>query len=213
MNLQPGALCRYRYPYRVIRFLLGLMDMACIVLKKVSGCFSCTYAWIIQTCSRLVFAPFIFTTFISRLSHLTCMRYGILGIFLILAVIISGCTQMTTPPAATTPFPTPLITTPATLPPVTSAIPVAPMQINITAKQSGSDVIVQYNGGADAAYLTALNIRIDNSNGQIVKQTFVAPAIPSTYTFPYIGTADADVVNVVGVFNGGSEQTVLLTSV
>jgi len=83
------------------------------------------------------------------------------------------------------------------------------MQINVTAWQKGTDVNVQYNGGADAAYLTALKIQIDNFNGQTVKRTINYPIVGNTYTFTYMGTADADRVNVVGVFQGGSEQTVL----
>ena len=72
---------------------------------------------------------------------------------------------------------------------------------------------VQYNGGADVAYLTALKIQIDNFNGQSVKRTIDYPVVGSTYIFTYIGTAAADRVNVVGVFQGGTEQTVLLTYV
>jgi len=141
------------------------------------------------------------------------MKYGILGLILLITIIISGCTQTTTPPVVTTTLPTPVLTTLVTLPPVTPVIPVAQMQINVTAWQSKSDVIVQYNGGSNAADLTGFKIQIDNHNGQNVKQTINAPAIGSIYTFPYIGTPDADTVNVVGVFNGGSEQTVLFAYV
>jgi hypothetical protein len=142
------------------------------------------------------------------------MRYGILAMILLFAVISSGCTQTTTSPVmVTTPTPAPAITTLVTLPPATPVIPVAQMNINVTAWQTKSDVIVQYNGGSNAADLTGFKIQIDNHNGQNVKQTINAPAIGSIYTFPYIGTPDADTVNVVGVFKGGSEQTVLFAYV
>ena len=39
------------------------------------------------------------------------------------------------------------------------------------------------------------------------------PKIGDVFTFPYMGTPDADRVNVIGIFTGGSEQTVLVTYV
>jgi hypothetical protein len=87
------------------------------------------------------------------------------------------------------------------------------MQINVTTWQSGNDVNIQYNGGASAAYLTSLTITINNQNGQVVTRTMDSPTPGDVYTFPYIGTPDADNVDVIGVFTGGVQQTVLLTNV
>jgi len=136
------------------------------------------------------------------------MRRLILAAFIVLALVVCGCTQPVTPVTTPTPMLTPGVTTiPAVLPKV-SLTPYQ-MQINVTAWQKGNDVNVQYNGGADAAYLTALKMQIDNFNGQSVKRTIDYPVVGNTYTFTYMGTADADRVNVVGVFQGGTEQTVL----
>jgi hypothetical protein len=140
------------------------------------------------------------------------MRRLILAVFIFLLLFVCGCTQPVIP--VPTPVPTltplPVMTAPMVVTPVASVTPYQ-MQINVTAWQKGTDVNVQYNGGADAAYLTALKIRIDNFNGQNVQRTIDYPTIGSPYIFTYIGTADADRVNVVGVFKGGTEQTVLLT--
>ena len=142
------------------------------------------------------------------------MRRLILVALIFLSFIVCGCSQPATPVATPVPTmtPSPVITAPMTVPPKVSLTPYQ-MQINLTAWQKGTDVNVQYNGGADVAYLTALKIQIDNFNGQSVKRTIDYPVVGSTYIFTYIGTADADRVNVVGVFQGGTEQTVLLTYV
>ncbi len=155
-----------------------------------------------------------FTTFIPLLSHLTHMRRLILAALIFLVLIVCGCSQPVTPVATPTPMltPSPVVTTQLTLTPSVSPTPYQ-MQINVTAWQKGTDVNVQYNGGADAAYLTALKIQIDNFNGQNVMRTIDYPVVGNTYTFTYMGTANADRVNVVGVFKGGTEQTVLLAYV
>jgi len=136
------------------------------------------------------------------------MRRLILVALIFLSFIVCGCSQPATPVAVPTLTPSPVITAPLTVLPKVSLTPYQ-MQINVTAWQKGTDVNVQYNGGADAAYLTALKIQIDNFNGQNVKRTINYPVVGNTYTFTYMGTADADRVNVVGVFQGGTEQTVL----
>ena len=138
------------------------------------------------------------------------MRRLILAALVFLLLIVCGCSQPATPVVIPVPTltPSPVITAPMTVLPKVSLTPYH-MQINVTAWQKGTDVNVQYNGGADAAYLTALKIQIDNFNGQSVKRTIDYPVVGNTYTFTYMGTADADRVNVVGVFQGGTEQTVL----
>ena len=136
------------------------------------------------------------------------MRRLILAALIFLTLIVCGCSQPVTPVATPAPTLTPGVTTIPVLLPKVSLTPYQ-MQINVTAWQKGTDVNVQYNGGADAAYLTALKIQIDNFNGQNVKRMIDYPVVGNTYTFTYMGTADADRVNVVGVFQGGTEQTVL----
>ena len=136
------------------------------------------------------------------------MRRLILAALIFLALIVCGCSQPATPVATPTPTLTPVVTTQLAVLPKVSPTPYQ-MQISVTAWQKGTDVIVQYNGGADAAYLTALKIRIDNFNGQSFTRTIDNPVVGDTYTFSYVGTANADRVNVVGVFQGGTVQTVL----
>jgi hypothetical protein len=106
-----------------------------------------------------------------------------------------------------------VLTTPTTLPVTSSPVVAGQMQINVTAYQRGDDVIVTYNGGASAANLTALRITIYNNNGQIVRRTMDTPVSGAVYSFPYMGTPDPDNVDVIGVFTGDVEQTVLLTNV
>jgi len=83
-------------------------------------------------------------------------------------------------------------------------------QINVSAWKTEHEVIIQYNGGKDAADLTSLKVQIDNQNGQIIKQAFASPQIGTFYRFPYSGTIDASSVNVIGIFADGTQQTLLL---
>ena len=142
------------------------------------------------------------------------MRWIFLIGLIVPALIIAGCTQLSSAPVTPTLTPSVEIVTPPTT--VPTAVPVVAdgqMQINVTAWQSGHDVNVQYNGGASAAYLTALDITIYNNNGQQVSRIMQSPQPGALYTFPYIGTPDPDNVDVIGVFTGGVEQTVLMTNV
>lgn len=138
-------------------------------------------------------------------------RIFLLGL-VVLLIFLAGCTQTPTSPATPTGSVV-VLTTPTTVPVITSAVVAGQMQINVTAYQSGNDVIVTYNGGASAANLTALKITIYNNNGQVVRRTMDAPVPGAVYTFPYMGTPDPDNVDVIGVFTGDVEQTVLLTNV
>lgn len=138
-------------------------------------------------------------------------RVFLLGL-VVLLIFLAGCTQIPKSPATPT-YSVVVLTTPTTLPVTTSAVVAGQMQINVTASQSGHDVIVTYNGGPSAAYLTALNITIYNQNGQVVTRTMESPTPGDVYTFPYTGTPDTNNVDVIGVFTGGVEQTVLITTV
>ena len=90
----------------------------------------------------------------------------------IVAILLSGCTQPAAPAAtpAPTPTPTALITTPETTPDPATSAPAVQKQIDISATQVGSDVVVRYRGGADAADVSALDITIVNSNGQATNE-------------------------------------------
>jgi hypothetical protein len=131
---------------------------------------------------------------------------------ILLVALTCGCLQ-----PAVTPVPvTQTVTTPVaveSLPPAATIAPSAQKQINVTATQTQTEVIVQYNGGPDAADLLALNIRINNQNGQNVQRIITNPQIGAQYVFTYRGNADATVVNIVGQFRDGTEQTVLMAYV
>jgi len=141
------------------------------------------------------------------------MRWIFLLGLVALLILITGCTQTSSSPATPVPTGVVALTTPTALPATSSPIIAGQMQINVTASQSGNDVVVGYNGGASAAYLTALNITIYNNNGQVVRRTMESPKPGDVYTFPYLGTPDPDNVDVIGVFTGDVEQTVLMINV
>jgi hypothetical protein len=130
--------------------------------------------------------------------------------FTLLAVLICGCAQPLSPSPATAATPAATLDIPVTMPPAATTTVQVQKQINLTATKKPTEVIVQYNGGPDAADLAALNIRINNQNSQNVQRTITDPAIGAQYVFTYQGAADASVVNVVGVFRDGTEQTVLM---
>ncbi len=135
------------------------------------------------------------------------MRWIVILGLVIPALLLAGCiSSNTTAPVPVQPVIT--LTTPATT--TTPAVVAGQMQINVTAKKSGTDVIVTYEGGQSAAYLTALDITIYNQNGQVVTRTMENPQPGDVYTFPYVGVPDPSSVDVVGVFTGGVQQTVLL---
>jgi hypothetical protein len=98
--------------------------------------------------------------------------------------------------------PTPFPTSPTVAP--------GPKQINVTAWEAEHDVIVQYNGGRDASALVMFWVQIDNRDGKIVKEPIYSPEIGKQYRFPYIGIVNPNTINIVGVFNDNTQQTVLL---
>jgi hypothetical protein len=126
-------------------------------------------------------------------------------VVVVVLILICGCIQ-----PASAPVP-PVTSSVEVLTPVTTTpgVPVQ-KQVNITVTQTKSEVIIQYNGGPDASDLVALRIRIDNQDGTDVLRTITAPVIGQDYIFTYRGNANARTVNIVGVFTGGVEQTVLM---
>jgi hypothetical protein len=133
----------------------------------------------------------------------------------IVAVLVSGCSQ--TPAPAATPVPTPDLTL-ATVPvpeetvPITSSPP-AKKQIDISASQSGSDIVIRYTGGVDAADLVSLDIKINNNVQEVVTERENNPVPGQRYVFPHMGTPDPDLVTVNGIFKDGTSQMLLQTKV
>ena len=136
-------------------------------------------------------------------------KFYILLLSLALLVLSAGCTTQTAPAA---PTPAPAVVTVVETPVEVLTVP-AHKEINVTAWQTDRNVTVQYNGGRAAAFLTTLYIQIDNKNGQKIRRTILTHVIGNPIVFTYLGTVNADTVNVIGTFSDGSKQTVLLTYV
>jgi hypothetical protein len=138
-------------------------------------------------------------------------------ILLVVAVLVSGCSQQSQP--AVTPAPTPaqtpgpVLTTLVPAFTATTLSPASQKHVDISALQSGSDIIVRYAGGVDAMDLTSLVINIQSYNGQALNEREENPVVGQQYVFPQMGTPDLDVVTVTGIFRDGSEQVLLQTKV
>jgi hypothetical protein len=134
-----------------------------------------------------------------------------ISFLLVIAVLLaSGCSQPSAPAATPVQTPVPVLTTPP-LPPVQTSLP--EKNVDVSAEQSGNDIIVKYTGGASAADLASINIRIVNANNAVVEETETSPVIGQRYTFPYIGTFDPDLVTVKGTFKDGTEKLLLQKNV
>lgn len=131
------------------------------------------------------------------------MRYSpLLAILLLLFVSSCGCLQPSSPAAQ-----------PAT--PLTTVVPGAPTdpgpkQISMSVWTTDSSVVVRYDGGRDAAALSMFRVQIDNRDGKIIKTPIYSPEIGKEYPFRYVGIANPNTINIIGVFNDGTEQTVLI---
>lgn len=144
-------------------------------------------------------SPFLPHIPLMRIVHWTCL-------FITMLVITCGCLQpapQNTPPS-----------TPVPIPPTTAAPnPDVQKQLNFTVAQAGSLLNITYNGGPDATELQSIDILITNQDGTQVERTFTNPVIGSIYPFTYRGNANAARVNIIGTFNDGYQQTVLLQTV
>lgn len=123
----------------------------------------------------------------------------------LLLVFASGCTQpapQTAPVTTATPVPA----TP--LPVVTTAV--AEKSLTFDVSKTEKTVNITYTGGPDAADVLALDILINNQDGSKIKQTFLEPAVGTPFVFTYMGLANPTVVNIIGTFKGGYQQTVLM---
>jgi hypothetical protein len=129
------------------------------------------------------------------------------GCFLVLMVIICGCSQ--SPPVA------PVTPTPAAVSvdilPDTTLTEHPRMAVNVTAEKTQSSVIIRIDGGSDAASLISLDVGITNYDGTIVQRTIPSLEIGKPYEFPYRGYSNAAKINIVGTFSDGYQQTLLMT--
>jgi hypothetical protein len=123
-------------------------------------------------------------------------------VIIFIAILTCGCLQPAPQPAP------PVTTVPDT--PIPTTAPNMPRVVNFSVTQAASYVNVTCTGGPDAADMVAMNIRISNQNTQQVQRTITYPVIGMPYVFTYLGPADATVVNIVGTFRDGYQQTVLM---
>jgi len=133
--------------------------------------------------------------------------------FLAVAVLVSGCSQQSTPAATPTPTPSPVLTTLIPASAATTQGPASQKHVDLSALQSGSDIIVRYTGGTDAADLTALVISVQSFTLQTRNEREENPVIGQRYIFPQMGTPDPDLVTVTGIFRDGIEQVLLQAKV
>ena len=85
--------------------------------------------------------------------------------------------------------------------------------VNFTVTQTQTEVKITYDGGPDAADLQSIAILITNHDGTQVQRTIMNPVAGATYSFTYRGTANAARVNIIGTFQDGYQQTVLIETV
>ncbi len=131
-------------------------------------------------------------------------------IFFIITALLAGCTQ---PTPVITPAPTQTPDTTSGSDSLATITPTAQRQIDVTATQSGSDIIVKYRGGPDAGELAALDIWIGGRGSDFTTEREDNPVIGQEFIFPHKGTPEPDPVRVTGIFRDGNEQLLLTTSV
>lgn len=133
-------------------------------------------------------------------------RVFCLSLFIVLVLVaFSGCTQPEqVTPAVVTPEQNPVTPLPVTTTADTTK------HLTFQVSKTEKVVNVTYTGGPDAADLLALDVLITNQDGSQIKQTFVEPAVDTPLLFTYMGLANPTVVNIVGTFKGGYQQTVLM---
>ncbi len=123
---------------------------------------------------------------------------------ILLLIFTCGCTQ----PAEPAPV-TPAVQ--VTGPPEPVAVsPDTQRSLNFTVTKTEKTVTITYEGGANAADLVALKIRIDNQDSSDIDRTIHNPVPGTSYPFTYMGLADPVTANIIGTWNDGYQQTVLL---
>lgn len=127
-------------------------------------------------------------------------------LLILLLISASGCLQ----PVAlkTTPVPT-FEQIPVTTPTPVVATTIAEKHLIFNVTKSEKAVTITLDGG-DTSDLLALDVLINNQDGSKIKQTLIEPVIGFPYVFTYMGLANPTVVNIIGTFKGGYQQTVLM---
>ncbi len=134
-----------------------------------------------------------------------CVYWIALAAFVL--VLVSGCLQ---PANTVAPTPTPqfVVIPSTTAPVVATTVPEKHLAFDVT--KSEKAVTITLKESPDTADLVALDILINNQDGSKIKQTIVEPVVGFPYVFTYMGLANPTVVNIVGTFKGGYQQTVLM---
>lgn len=133
-----------------------------------------------------------------------CIFYPSLLIVLLL-VCASGCTQ---PAPQTTPVTTASQVPATPLPAVTTAV--AEKSLTFEVSKTQKTVNITYTGGPDAGGLASLKIRIDNQDLDDFERTVLAPSPGEQILFTYQGLATPVTANIIGTWENGYQQTVLM---
>lgn len=123
----------------------------------------------------------------------------------LLLVLASGCIQPAPPAIPDTPAP-PVSATPLPVATTTTAEKSLTFDVSKTPKT----VNITYTGGPDAGSLVALKVRIDNQDLDDFERTVITPTVGEEILFTYQGLATPITANIIGTWEGGYQQTVLL---
>lgn len=133
-------------------------------------------------------------------------RVFCIAIFLILLLVMAtGCLQPGAP--QTTPTVTLQQVSVVTSPVVATTVTEKQLVFNVTKSAKAVTIVLE---GGDTSDLVALDVLITNQDSSKIKQTITGPVVGFPYIFTYMGLADPTVVNIVGTFEGGYQQTVLM---
>lgn len=130
-------------------------------------------------------------------------------IFFVLVLVLasaSGCLQPTVPKTTPVPAVEPISVT-TTIPPAATTVAEKNLIFNVTKSEKAVTITLV---GGDTSDLLALDVIINNQDGTKFKQTIMEPVVGFPYVFSYLGYATPVVVNIVGTFKGGYQQTVLM---
>jgi len=151
-------------------------------------------------------------------------QIALIAVLLLLlpGILLAGCSQPAAPAATPAPTPSPSLspapsltmeTTASASPTPTGTVVARQKQIEVTAVQDGSDVVVRYRGGSSGKDLTALVIKIDSYDGRSITEREENPVVGQEFAFPARGMAGSDTITVTGIFRDGSNQVLLKKNV
>ncbi len=126
-------------------------------------------------------------------------------LLVLLLVFASGCTQSA---ASGTPQTTALPAPVTPLPVTTTSI--AEKSLTFDVSKTEKTVNITYTGGPDAAGLVALKVRIDNQDLDDFERTVLTPVPGESIVFTYQGLATPITANIIGTWENGYQQTVLM---